>query len=146
MQNKEVLERYLRSLGLTYKKLTDGLNEEKRSDFDRIIDNKSSQGGLTFEGTLRTIKFLELEKRVIDSVNTKIRNSYLACSMIYIPICLISSYITFNNNVSPMVRLMSGIYFLLTGHLTADGYMNRKTYRKARQILTQPSSSSQSNK
>lgn len=146
MQNKEVLERYLRSIGLTYKKLTDGLNEEKRSDFDRIIDNKTSQGGLTFEGTLRTIKFLELEKRVIDPVNTKIKISYVTSSCLHIPIFLISLYMTFNSSTPLPDRLIGGLCLFLTGYLTAIDYDNRKIYRKAKQILTQSSSSSQSNK
>ena len=54
MQNT-ILESYLKSFGLTYEKLTKGLDEETRSDFDRIIDNKAAQGGLTFDGALRTV-------------------------------------------------------------------------------------------
>ena len=146
MQNKETLEKHSGLIGLTYERLTEGLKEETKSDFDRIIKNKESQGGLTFEGTLRAIKFLRLEERVINMINAKIKISYVTISCLYTPIFLISSYMTFNSNIPSPVRLMGGLYLFLAGYLTAINYDNRKLYRKARQILTQPSNSSQSNK
>ena len=144
MQNT-ILESYLKSFGLTYERLTKGLDEETRSDFDRIIDNKTLQGGLTFDGTLRTIKFLKLEERVISVVNEKIKVSYIANSFLYAPMFLLCLYITLDNKAPPPIRLVSGIYLSLLGYISFMSYTQRKLYRKVKQILNPPNNSSQNN-
>ena len=144
MQNT-ILESYLKSIGLTYERLTKGLDEETRSDFDRIIDNKTLQGGLTFDGALRTIKFLKLEERVISVVNEKIKVSYIANSFLYAPMFLLCLYITLDNKAPPPIRLVSGIYLSLLGYISFMSYTQRKLYRKVKQILNPPNNSSQNN-